>query len=176
MTTVAMQYLPRGAEVLITIGALMAITTSLNGTMLVPSRVAIVLVEDGLAPRWLARIDPRTGTPVIGLTITAAAALILLLSGQVGLALNIAVLALVVLYFIHSFALLMLPGMNRELFESVTVRIPLNVQRSAAIISMLAMGAIIALASLSTIELALAWGAIGAILYIFRARAQDWVW
>ena len=84
MTTVAMQYLPRGAEVLITIGALMAITTSLNGTMLVPSRVAIVLVEDGLAPRWLARISPRTGTPVIGLTITTAAALILLLSGQVG--------------------------------------------------------------------------------------------
>jgi basic amino acid/polyamine antiporter, APA family len=170
MTTVAMQYLPRGAEVLITIGALMAITTSLNGTMLVPSRVAIVLVEDGLGPRWLARISPRTGTPVIGLTITTAAALILLLSGQVGLALNIAVFALVVLYFLHSFALLMLPRMNRELFESVTVRIPLVVQRAAAIISMLAMGAIIALASLSTVELALAWGVVGALIYAIAHR------
>jgi amino acid transporter len=170
MTTVASQYLPSGAEVLITIGALMAITTSLNGTMLVPSRVAIVLVEDRLAPQWLGRISPRTGTPIIGLTITAAAALILLLSGQVGLALNIAVFALVVLYFLHSLALLMLPKMNRELFESVTVRIPLTVQRAAAIISMLAMGAIIALASLATVELALAWGVVGAILYAVAHR------
>lgn len=170
MTTVASRYLPAGAEVLITIGALMAITTSLNGTMLVPSRVAIVLVEDRLAPQWLARISPRTGTPVIGLTITAAAALILLLSGQVGLALNIAVFALVVLYFLHSLALLMLPRMNRELFESVTVKIPLTVQRAAAVISMLAMGAIIALASLSTVELALAWGVVGGILYAVAHR------
>ncbi len=170
MTTVASQYLPAGAEVLITIGALMAITTSLNGTMLVPSRVAIVLAEDRLAPQWLARVSPRTGTPVIGLTITAAAALILLLSGQVGLALNIAVFALVVLYFLHSFALLMLPRMNRELFESVTVRIPLIVQRIAAVISMLAMGAIIALSSLSTVELALVWGFLGGVLYAVAHR------
>jgi basic amino acid/polyamine antiporter, APA family len=170
MTTVASRYLPSGAEVLITIGALMAITTSLNGTMLVPSRVAIVLVEDRLAPQWLGRISSRTGTPVIGLTITAAAALILLLSGQVGLALNIAVFALVVLYFLHSLALLMLPRMNRELFESVTVRIPLIVQRAAAIISMLAMGAIIALSSLATVELALAWGALGLLLYAVAHR------
>jgi basic amino acid/polyamine antiporter, APA family len=170
MTTVASRYLPSGAEVLITIGALMAITTSLNGTMLVPSRVAIVLVEDRLAPQWLGRISPRTGTPVIGLTITAAAALILLLSGQVGLALNIAVFALVVLYFLHSLALLMLPKMNRELFESVTVKIPLTVQRVAAIISMLAMGAIIALASLATVELALVWGVVGGILYAVAHR------
>jgi APA family basic amino acid/polyamine antiporter len=170
MTTVASRYLPSGAEVLITIGALMAITTSLNGTMLVPSRVAIVLVEDRLAPQWLGRISPRTGTPIIGLTITAAAALILLLSGQVGLALNIAVFALVVLYFLHSLALLMLPKMNRELFESVTVRIPLTVQRGAAIISMVAMGAIIALASLATVELALVWGVVGGILYAVAHR------
>jgi APA family basic amino acid/polyamine antiporter len=170
MTAVASQYLPAGAEVLITIGALMAITTSLNGTMLVPSRVAIVLAEDGLAPQWLARISPRTGTPVIGLTITAGAALILLLSGQISLALNIAVFALVVLYFLHSFALLVLPRMNPELFQSVTVRIPLIVQRIAAVISMAAMGVIIVLSSASTVELALAWGAVGALMYFIANR------
>src|SRR5438093_6114553 len=90
MTAVASQYLPAGGAALITLGALMAITTSLNATMLVPSRVAIMLAEDGLMPKWLARISPRTGTPIIGLTITAAAALVLLLSGQISLALNIA--------------------------------------------------------------------------------------
>src|SRR5207247_129497 len=89
---------PANYRPLFTLGALMAITTSLNATMLVPSRVAIMLAEDGLLPKWLARISPRTGTPIIGLTITAAAALVLLLSGQISLALNIAVFALVVLY------------------------------------------------------------------------------
>ena len=170
MTAVASRYLPAGAEVLVTIGALMAITTSLNGTMLVPSRVAIVLVEDRLAPGWLGRISPRTGTPVIGLTMTAAAALLLLLSGAISLALNIAVFALVALYFLHSFALLMLPRMNRELFQSVTVAIPLSVQRVAAILSMIAMGGILALASLATVELALAWGAVGVLIYTIANR------
>ncbi len=170
MTTVASQYLPAGAEVIITLGALMAITTSLNGTMLVPSRVAIMLAEDGLAPKWLGLISPRTATPVIGLTITAAAALTLLLSGEISLALNIAVFALVVLYFLHSLALLLLPLMNRELFESVTVRIPLWLQRVSAIVSMLAMAGIIVLASAATVGLALAWGAVGALAYFVARR------
>ncbi len=172
MTAVASRYLPAGAEVIITIGALMAITTSLNSTMIVPSRVAIMLAEDGLAPAWLARIWPRSGTPVMGLTITAIAALILLLSGQIALALNIAVFALVVLYFLHSFALLVLPWRNRELFDSVTVRIPLWLQRAAAILSMIAMGGIIVLqlTSVSTIGLAAIWAAAGALMYFVANR------
>src|SRR5436189_225222 len=103
MTHVASRYLPRGGEWIITIGALMAITTSLNATMIVPSRVAIMLAKDGLAPRWMGTVAPHTGTPILGLTITVAAALVLLLSGEVGLALNIAVFALVILYFLHSY-------------------------------------------------------------------------
>jgi APA family basic amino acid/polyamine antiporter len=172
MTAVASRYLPHGAEVIITIGAIMAITTSLNATMIVPSRVAIMLAEDRLAPRWLGSVSPRTGTPIIGLTITMIAALILLLSGEVGLALNIAVFALVVLYFLHSYALLVLPRRNRELFESVTVRIPLWIQRVSAIVSMIAMGGIIALqlTSIATVELAAIWAAIGALIYAVANR------
>src|SRR5438132_13839543 len=90
MTEFASQYLPFGAAMLVTVGAIMAITTSLNATMLVPSRVAIMLADDHLAPRWIGRVSTRTGTPIIGLTITLVAALILLLSGAIGLALNIA--------------------------------------------------------------------------------------
>ena len=172
MTAVASQYLPGGSAVLITIGALMAITTSINATMIVPSRVAIMLAEDGFAPKALARISPQTGTPIIGLTITAATALLLLLSGQIALALNIAVFALVVLYFVHSFALLVLPSMNRELFDSVTGPIPLWLQRTSALLSMLAMGGIIALliTSLPTIELAAFWAAAGALIYFIANR------
>lgn len=173
MTASAARYLPFGAAGLVTLGAIMAITTSLNATMLVPSRLGIMLAEDGLAPRWLGSIHARTGTPIIGLTLTMAIAMILLVTGQIGLALNIAVFALVVLYFLHSIALLLLPRLNRELFESVTVKIPRWLQRTAAIISILAMGALIvlqAISSVATIQLALFWAVLGSLMYVVTNR------
>src|SRR5437762_6420781 len=60
MTTVASRYLPVGAAWLVTLGAVMALSTSLNATMLVPSRVAIMLADDRLAPRLLGKISTRT--------------------------------------------------------------------------------------------------------------------
>lgn len=195
MTAVASQYLPVGAAWFVTLGAVMALMTSLNATMLVPSRVAIMLAEDQLAPRWLGRVWERTGTPVTGLTITATAALMLLVSGQISLALNIAVFALVVLYFLHSFALLVLPRANRDLFDSVTVPVPLLLQRIAAVVSVLSMGALIVLqiaddlralqrftfrerlarGTVTTMELVLFWAACGAAMYALarRRRVQE---
>lgn len=173
MTAAASRYLPFGSAWIVTVGAVMALTTSINATMLVPSRVAIMLASDGVAPRWLGKISPRTGTPVVGLTITLAAALILLLSGEISLALNIAVFALVILYFLHSIALLVLPKMNPELYAQVTVRIPIAVQRVAAIVSILAMGCIIVLQivdSLRTLELAFGWAILGAVMYAVTSR------
>ena len=190
MAEVGSVYLPVGAAWFVIFGALMAITTSLNSTMLVPSRLAIMLARDRFAPRWLGAIAPGTGTPVVGLTLTLAAAVLLVASGQVSLALNIAVFALVVLYFLHSFTLLVLPAKNPELFEQVTARIPLALQRAGAVLSMLAMGTLIALqvsddistlSSLSlsqrisqgrvtTLELCAAWGFIGALLYALGRR------
>jgi basic amino acid/polyamine antiporter, APA family len=192
MTAVASHYLPAGAAWFVTLGAVMALTTSVNATMLVPSRVAIMLADDGLAPRIIGSISPRTGTPIVGLTVTFLVALVLLVSGQVSLALNIAVFALVVLYFLHSMALLLLPRANPPLFASVTLRLPLWAQRLAGVLSLLAMGALIVLqmtadlgvlrhttfreridhASLTTIDLVLFWGAIGAVLYIIAAHGR----
>jgi amino acid transporter len=184
MTTVASRYLPIGATWFVTVGALMALSTSINATMLVPSRVAIMLAGDRLAPRALGAISPRTGTPVIGLTITLAVALALLISGRIGLALNIAVFALVVLYFLHSFALLLLPRANAQLFSSATLRLPLWLQRFAAVISLLSMGTLIALqiandirermhgGALTTLELTLIWSAIGGLLYVVTSRSR----
>src|SRR5262245_15527395 len=124
MADVGSVYLPIGAAWFVTFGALMALTTSVNSTMLVPSRLAIMLSRDGLAPPWIGAIAPVTGTPLAGLTLTLAAAVLLVASGQVSLALNIAVFALVVLYFLHSFTLLILPSRNPVLFAEVTARIP----------------------------------------------------
>ena len=192
MAAVASRYLPMGAAWFVTLGAVMALTTSVNATMLVPSRIGIMLAEDGLAPRFIGAISPRTGTPVAGLTLTLIVTLLLLVSGQVSLALNIAVFALVTLYFLHSLALLMLPRANPPLYASVTIALPLWLQRVSAIVSLLFMGTLIvvqlrgdldvlrrlsfseriAQASLTTIELIVFWGAIGALLYAIAVRKK----
>jgi amino acid transporter len=181
-----------GAAWFVTLGAVMALATSVNATMLVPSRVGIMLAEDGLAPRFIGAISRRTGTPVAGLTLTLFVTLLLLVSGQISLALNIAVFALVVLYFLHSVALLALPRANPSLYASITLRMPLLVQRVCAVISLIAMGTLIVVqlvgdvdvlrrlsfrerisnASLTTIELVVFWGAIGAVLYGIAARRR----
>ena len=181
---------PSAAAWFVGLGAVMALTTSVNSTMLVPSRLAIMLARDRLAPAWIGAVARRTGTPVAGLTLTFAAAALLLLSGQVALALNIAVFALVLLYFLHSFALLRLPRANPALLRSVTVRIPITLQQVSAVVSMLAMGALLgeqviqdglalsrlslrerlANHSLTTIELCAMWAAIGLVIYALGRR------
>jgi len=166
MAEAAARYLPFSAAAVVTIGALMALATSLNATMLVPSRVAIMLADDRVAPRWIGQVNARTGTPIVGLTVTVAAALILLLSGRISLALNIAVFALVILYLLHSVALLLLPRMNPALFAQVTTRIPLWLQRAMAVLSILSMAAILTQLTMPTVQLLAFWAAIGALLYI----------
>jgi APA family basic amino acid/polyamine antiporter len=190
MADVGAVYLHAAAAWFVTLGAVMALATSLNATMLVPSRLAIMLSRDRLAPRGLGAIHPRTGTPVLGLTLTLAGAVFLLLTGQVSLALNIAVFALVLLYLIHSLALLLLPRLNPPLFASVTVGTSLGLQRVAAAFSILAMsglGAVqvagdlralrtsslaerVARQSLTALELSLVWGALGAVVYVVERR------
>jgi len=192
MVEVADVYLPAGATWFVNLGAILAIATSLNATMLVPSRLGIVLARDGLAPRWLGAIPARTGTPVAGLSLTLAIAALLLVTGGMSLALDIAVLALVCLYFLHSLAFWLLPRLNPSLAAQANVRIPPFLAGSAAWISMISMGALIVvqvmadLPSLLTagagerlgrlsftgIELLAIWSGVGAALYAARRRHQ----
>lgn len=196
MTEVASVYLPWGASAFVTLGAIMAITTSLNPTLIVPSRLAIIFVEDGLAPRWLGFINSRTATPVRALTLTLAACVLLLISNQLTLALTIAVFALFLLYFLHSLTFLLLPRRNPRLYEQISVGIPGWLQRGAAALSVLSMGVLIVVQvaqdigtlrthslgerianhSLTALELVLVWAAIGAALYGFarmrRSRSE----
>ncbi len=187
MAEVSAAYLPSLGSWFVTLGAVMALTTSLNASMLVPSRLGIIIARDGLAPPWLGSIHPRTGTPVPGLTLTLLGTAGLLASGQMSLALNVAVFALVVLYFLHGLAFLLLPRRNPALFRSATARIPYPLQVAAALISLAAMGGLIAVQvvqdagtlrtmsfaerirnhSLTSLELTLAWGGLGFLLYTY---------
>jgi len=184
---VAAVYLPWGAAAFVTLGAIMAITTSLNPTLIVPSRLALIFVEDRLAPRWLGAVNVRTATPICALTLTLAACLLLVISRQLSLALNIAVFALVLLYFLHSLTFLLLARRNPKLYREITIGMPNWLQRSAALLSVLSMGVLIAVQvaqdiqtlttqslseriakhSLTSLELALVWSLIGALLYGF---------
>src|SRR5581483_10398939 len=192
MAEVAAVYLPTGAALFVTIGAIMALTTSLNSTLLVPSRLALMLARDGLAPRWLGAIHPRTGTPVWGLTLTLALSVVLLISRQLALVLNSAVFALVLLYFLHSLTFLLLPRCNPSLLKLITVKLAPRLQRAAAWISLLAMGGLVVLQiwqdlqtllatslrqrianhTLTSVELVAAWGVIGLALYAYARRTR----
>jgi len=61
---------------------------------------------------------------------------------------------------------LLLPRLNRELFESVTVPIPLWLQRFMAVLSMLSMAALLALMTKPTLMLLAGWSLVGGILYL----------
>lgn len=185
MAEVASLYLPAGAAFFVTIGAVAAIMTALNGTIFVPSRLAIMFVEDGLAPRWLGVINKITATPIRGLTLTLILCAILLVSGQLALALNVAVFALVVLYFIHSLVFLFLPRLNPALSGEIEISLPRRVQQAAAVFSLLSMAVLIVIqlledaevlstqtmrqrikdGSLTSVELVLVWGLAGVLLY-----------
>jgi APA family basic amino acid/polyamine antiporter len=185
MAEVASIYLPAGAAIFVTLGAIAAIMTALNGTIFVPSRLAIMFVKDGLAPHWLGFINQTTATPIRGLTLTLICCALLLISGQLALALNVAVFALVVLYFIHSLVFLFLPRLNSVLANEIEISLPLRVQQVAAIVSVVSMGVMILIQlrqdvtvlqtlsisqrisenALTSIELLLVWGLVGLALY-----------
>jgi len=192
MAEVASIYLPAGAAMFVTFGAIMAIMTALNGTIMVPSRLALMFVDDQLAPRWLGFVNRRTATPIRALTLTLGACILLLISGQLSLALNVAVFALVVLYFIHSFVFLLLPYRNPTLNAEITVNIPTWLQRASGVFSVVSMGMLIVIQllrdadtlstkslserisehSLTSIELVVVWAIVGAALYgLARLRA-----
>jgi basic amino acid/polyamine antiporter, APA family len=191
MAEVASLYLPSGAAFFVTIGAIAAIMTALNGTLFVPSRLAITFVKDRLAPQWLGVVNETTATPIRGLTLTLLCCVILLVSGQLSLALNVAVFALVVLYFIHSLVFLFLPRLNPGLANEIQVNLSPRVRQVSAIFSIVSMGVLILIQlrkdvavlqtlslsqrikenSLTSIELLLVWGLVGLGVYQL-ARTQ----
>lgn len=192
MSEVAAVYLPPWGSAVVTLGALMALATSLNATMFVPSRLAIMLSNDGLAPRALGAIHARTATPVPALSLTLALSALLLLTGQIALALNIAVSAMMLLYLLHSIALLALPRTNPQLDAEVRVRLRPGLRKAAGLLSVATLGAMLVVifvgelgtirsttfteridsGSLTSLELLIVWGLVGAALFAIAARRR----
>jgi hypothetical protein len=102
-------------------------------------------------------------------------------------------LPLVVLYFIHSLVFLFLPRLNPPLASEINISLSRRVQQAAAIVSVLSMGLLIVIQllqdvevlrtqtlsqrisgqSLTSIELILVWGVVGAGIYQFARRRRS---
>src|SRR5207244_9041129 len=90
-------------------------------------------------------------------------------------------------YGLHSLVFLLLPRLNPALFRQITVALPEWLQRAAALVSLVTMGGLVAVQvsqdfsailktsfgqriaghSLTSVELVLAWGIVGALLYAY---------
>lgn len=79
LATIAKAKFGEVGAVIVTIGALVSVAGILNGWLLVTSRMAFATARDGLAPRRLARLHPRSGTPVWALCVSSAMTALLML-------------------------------------------------------------------------------------------------
>jgi APA family basic amino acid/polyamine antiporter len=192
MSTAAASYLPFGAQLIVTLGAIMAVATSLNATMLVPGRLAFHMAREGHLPKPFEFLHASKGTPNVGLFVSFGCVMLLIISGRMDLALGIAVVALMSLYTLHSVALILLPKLNPELHAQVTTKIPRALQLFAAWGSVLALLSLIALRfsgdlariletplgerwkilDLTSLELILVWVVVGLLLARWSTRRR----
>ena len=192
MSRAAATYLPFGAEIIVTLGAIMAVATSLNTTMFVPARLACHMANDGLMPAIFGELHATKRTPVFGLCVSFALTVLLLLSGRFDLALGIAIVSLMLLYALHSLALLLLPSRSPEIYAETETRIPRWLQLVAAWTSILALGSLVGLRfkgdlatmlesdwfervsglHFTSLELLVGWGLIGLALFQWTTRGR----
>jgi len=102
---------------------LMAFTTSLNATLYVPARILYVLGEDRMAPQWFARVGKQFHTPWVSLVLNTGIALVLLWTKKFGYVLDISLVAIFLLYGLHSAALIALPFVRPALYRTAHVRL-----------------------------------------------------
>jgi APA family basic amino acid/polyamine antiporter len=77
LAVAARHVLGSSGEALVTVGALVSVAGILNGWILIASRLPQAAARDGYFPRFLERLNPRTGTPVASLLVSGAIAALL---------------------------------------------------------------------------------------------------
>ena len=78
--------------------ALVAILGTLNAVMLALTRLPFSMAVENQLPRWLARVHPRFRTPHLSILLSAAAVLLLALSGTFMYAVRVTVVTRVIVY------------------------------------------------------------------------------
>lgn len=144
LTSAAATYFPIGTAGIIAIGSLLAYSTTANAGYMAPSRILYALGRDRLLPDTLTHVNDRFDTPDVGLFITWAIGVALVLTSTFSYALNISLAALLVMYTAHSLSLLALPHVNPRLYERSTIQFTPAV---LALIGLLSAGSMLVFAS-----------------------------
>lgn len=114
----AQTFLPFGSKI-VAVGAIAAFLTTINACMMVPSRLLYAFAEDRVAPRALARLNGRFGTPHISLIVNIVLSLILIWSQTISYLIAITLQSLLILYATECLALVLMPRVNKELWQQV---------------------------------------------------------
>ena len=125
MADAAQQYLPDWGAAIVAIGAMSAFLTSINATILVPSRLLFVFSEDRLMPSILAKVHPKWKTPYISLILSAFICVILIWYQSSQFLMNAGLIGIFGIYTLQGIALIALPHTNRRLYDSATVKLPI---------------------------------------------------
>ena len=166
MADAAAVYLPPWGASIVALGAMSAFLTSINGSILVPSRMFFVFSEDHLMPGFLSVVHPKWRTPYVSLIISAAICIILIWTQSAQFLLNTGLIGIFIIYFLQGVALMMLPKVNRPLYESAQFKpsplIVIGIGLFSAVVMLIFMVAILKAVFVWTIL----WLAVGSALFL----------
>ena len=117
--------LPGGWAVAIVAGAAIALINDLPAMLLAVSRLMFAWAEDGIFPRWIARVHPRRHTPQTAILLSGVMASIGILgshfAGDFFLGIDIMVTSMLVNFLLMCLTVLSLPHRNPALASEVKV-------------------------------------------------------
>jgi amino acid transporter len=117
--------LPAGWAVAIVAGAAIALTNDLPAMLLAVSRLMFAWAEDGIFPRWIARVHPRHHTPQVAILLSGVMASVGILgshfAGDFFLGIDIMVTSMLVNFLLMCVTVLTLPSCNPALAGEVKV-------------------------------------------------------
>jgi amino acid transporter len=117
--------LPAGWAIAIIAGAAIALINDLPAMMLSVSRLMFAWAEDGIFPRWIARVHPRRHTPQTAILLSGAMASVGILgshfAGDLFLGVDIMVTSMLVNFLLMCVTVLSLPRRNPTLAREVKV-------------------------------------------------------
>ncbi len=117
--------LPAGWAIAIVAGAAIALINDLPAMLLAVSRLMFAWAEDGIFPRWIARVHPQRHTPQTALLLSGGMASIGILgshfAGDFFLGIDIMVTSMLVNFLLMCAAVISLPRRNPSLAREVKV-------------------------------------------------------
>ena len=140
MADAAAVYLPPWGAGIVAIGAMSAFLTSINGSILVPSRMLFVFSEDHLLPPFLASVHPKWRTPPVSLIISGIICTSLVWTKSSYFLMNTGLIGIFIIYIMQGIALVSMPTVNKSLYESARFKPPVWILYILGSITILSIG------------------------------------